>query len=95
MIYLIAKYKIKKDKTSKVRKAILEFIRNVRKKERGNLRYEAYQLENDTEFIHFITFRDKKAENIHRQTKHVKKFVSILYPCCERKPKFIKLKEIK
>ena len=91
----MARYRVKKQKIAEVKKAISEFVRQVKKKERGTLRYESFQLEkHPSEFVHLMKFKDKKAEDLHRKTEYVKKFVAVLYPVCEKKPVFVRLKEI-
>ncbi len=94
MINKIVRYRVNKDKLKDVIKAVKEFVNEVRKNEPGTIRYDAYQLKDKMSFIHFMSFKDSKDENIHRKTRHVKKFVSILYPNCEEEPEFIDIKEL-
>ena len=95
MINIMVRYRVKKQKIAEVKKAIREFVRQVKKREKGTLIYESFQLDkHSTEFVHFMRFKDKKAEETHRKSEHVKKFVAVLYPVCEKKPIFIGLNEI-
>lgn len=95
MIHITVKYKIKKDKTNKIKKAIKEFVDSVKKKEPGTLVYKAFQLDDRLSFIHFMTFKDKKSKKIHETSHYVKKFVNVLYPNCAKKPVFTDLKLVK
>jgi quinol monooxygenase YgiN len=89
---LMGEYKIKKGKLVQARKAIIEFVHAVWKNEPGTLHYGAYQFgHRGRGFVHFMAFRNAKAERIHGSTEHVRKFRSILYPLCEEKPKFTEI----
>lgn len=91
MISLIARYRVKPESLSKVKRAILDFVDVVRKREPGTLVYEAFQEKDKLSFVHFMAFKNKKSEEKHRNSEHVKKFVGVLYPNCNRKPKFSKV----
>ena len=96
MISVMARYRVKKDRVKDIIKAVKEFVKDVEKKEKGTLSYMAFQLaKNPGDFVHFMNFEDKKAEAIHRKSGYVKKFVSVLYSSCERKPIFTNLNRIK
>jgi quinol monooxygenase YgiN len=88
MIYKIAQFKVKVEKLEECKEAINEFIREVRRNEADTLRYESFQKEDSLSFIHFMCFRNATAEEVHRSTPHVKRFVEVLYPNCEVEPHF-------
>ena len=73
--------------------AIKELVNQVKKHEKGTLIYDAYQ-EDNISFTHLMCFKDEKSEEIHRNSSYVKKFVSVLYPNCEKEPVFIELRKI-
>ena len=85
-------YKVKKSKINSVKKAIKYFIKEIRRKEPGTLFYRAFQKKDKTSFIHFMSFKNRKAEIKHANSPYCKKFVNILYPNCTKKPVFIDLK---
>lgn len=91
MINIIVTYKVKQDKIDLVLEAIKQFISNIKKNEPNTLVYEAFQKDDKVSFIHIMSFKDKKSEQIHRNSSYVKKFVSILYPNCEQQPVFTNL----
>ncbi len=96
MISVMVRYRIKKEKIKDILKAIKKFVKNIEKRERGTLLYKVFRIEKKSnEFVHFMIFEDAKAEEIHKKSEYVKKFVSILYPLCEKKPVFVKLNYIK
>ena len=94
MISLLATFKVKKKDLSKVKRAIQVFVSQVCKKEKETLLYKSFQLSDTFSFVHAMTFKNKKAQNHHQQTEHVQQFVKVLYPCCTKKPRFTKIKEI-
>lgn len=94
MITKLAEFRVKKDKLAECKKAIGEFVEKVKENEEGTLVYESYQKPDRVSFVHFMTFKDEKAEEFHRQTPWVKKFVEALYPKCEEKPEFYDLKPV-
>ena|SRR3989344_7931785 len=91
MINIIAQYKVRNDKLEVVKSAINEFVNSIKKNEPDTLVYESFQMPDKISFIHFMSFRDKDAEEKHRNTAHVKKFVELLYPNCDKEPEFTKL----
>ena len=91
MIYIKVEYKVKKDKVNEVKKAIKDFVNEIKKNEPGTLIYEAFQV-NQTKFVHFMKFKDKESEEIHRESSYCKRFVNALYPHCEIEPIFTNLK---
>lgn len=88
----MVEYKVKKNKAPVVRKAIKEFVARVRRKEGWTLVYEAFEKPDGVSFVHFMVFKNEKAEEFHRTTPHCAKFVSILYPNCVKKPVFTEIK---
>lgn len=91
MVNKLAKYRVHADQLEAVKKAVREFVTAVGRLEADTLRYDAYQTDDPREFIHFMTFRDAAAEEKHRTSPHVKKFVNALYPACKEEPQFISL----
>ena len=90
----MARFNVKPDKREVAEKAIVEFIDAIQQHEEGTLLYQSLRENDGVSFVHFMTFKDEKAEEIHRSTPHVKKFVDILYPNCEQRPVFTDLTSV-
>ena len=89
MKHIHINYKVHEKKIDAAKTAIREFIEQVRKNESGTLSYSSFQSkENFSLFTHIITFENEKAEEIHRNSIYIKKFVDTLYPICESQPVF-------
>ena len=95
MINIIVTYKVKRSKLNIIKKAIRDFVSNVQKKEPGTYFYGAYQKKDKVSFVHVMCFKNRKAERIHKNSEHCKRFVSVLYPVCTKKPIFINLNLVK
>ncbi len=77
----IANFQINLESLDLAKAAIEEFISAVRDNEPGTLIYLSIQSKDDpTEFLHYMEFADSAAEEIHRKSESVNKFVDILYP---------------
>ena len=89
MINKTASFRVKPDAIEKAKQIIRRFISHVRDNEPETLLYQSWQKADDpAEFIHFMSFTDKIAEEHHRDTAYVEEFVAALYPLCEREPVF-------
>ena len=91
MVHLMAIYKVKEDKLEVVEKAVEEFVDAVKDNEPETLAYEAFRGKDDLSFFHVMTFAGEKAEEAHRSTPHMMKFVGFLYPNCVEEPVFVEL----
>lgn len=95
MIRKKAEYAVRKEALPDALAAIRAFVDEVARKEGGTASYRAYQhVEDETKFTHFMEFRTPAAEQYHRQTPWVKKFVATLYPLCTVEPAFTDLKPV-
>jgi len=93
MKHRIAKFRIRPSERAAAEKAIIEFVSKVAD-EPGTLRYESFREADGVSYIHMMAFADDKAEEAHKQTEHVKRFVAELYPKCEVQPVFTDLKKV-
>ena len=92
MIHIMARYRIKKGASQEVNGIITEFVEQISAHETGTLFYQAfYYIDESHEYIHIMTFRDGFAQEVHRKSGYVKKFMAQLYPFCESEPEFIGL----
>ena len=94
MISKIAKFKVKQEHLDECLEAIREFVNAVKHHEQDTLYYESFQESDGVSFTHIMSFKDEAAENLHKNTAHVNKFVNLLYPNCEQKPVFIDVIQI-
>lgn len=77
---------------NKNRRVIHEFLRSINKSESRTF-YAAYQeAGSKTSFVHVMAFIDARDERNHARAPYTRKFVSILYPQCTKKPVFTELK---
>ena len=89
----IARFKVRAAEVAAAERAIIEFVSKVAD-EPGTLRYESFREADGVSYIHMMAFADDKAEEAHKQTEHVKRFVAELYPKCEVQPVFTDLKKV-
>ena len=91
----LARYQVRQESLDICLAAIRDFAAYVRKNEKGTLRYDVWQEQNDpTRFVHIFTFRDAEADRIHSESAEVKKFASILYPECLAPVEFIDYQQV-
>lgn len=89
-IHTRVEYTIKSESIPDVLHKIIDYIDTVRDTEPNIRVYESYQRKDEPhKFIHLAQFKDKDAEQNHKEISHTKKFVEFLYPLCEQEPKFI------
>ena len=76
-----AHFQIQLDALDTAKAAIEEFVAYVRANEPNTLIYLSVQSKDDaTQFLHYMEFADSAAEETHRTSAGVKKFVDVLYP---------------
>lgn len=89
MEHVFVSFKVKKEFIEDAKKIIGEFVRQIKENETGTLSYKCFQEKADeSSFIHVMTFKSEEAEERHRHTEYVKKFVANLYPMCQSTPVF-------
>ncbi|MBI4410715.1 MAG: hypothetical protein HY561_13475, partial [Gemmatimonadetes bacterium] len=81
-IVKVARYRVKATELGTVESAILEFVAAVRRAEAHTV-YEAYRQPDGVTFLHFMSFANAGAEQMHRQAPYTLRFVDVLYPRCE------------
>lgn len=93
MKHVMVRYRVKKGKAEEVKKAIEQFVFDVKRHDWGTVSYEAFQ-EDELTFVHLMSFRDEKSERLHHEADHTNRFVDMLYPNCEKEPVFTELKPV-
>jgi quinol monooxygenase YgiN len=80
-IYKTAHFQIQADQLDNAKAAVQTFLEYIRANEPDTLVYSAVQsAEDETQFLHFMGFRDAAAEEKHRSSEAVQRFVAVLYP---------------
>ena len=94
-IIQMAVYSVRKDRLKVVLPAVKKFVKTVNKKEPGTIVYVAYQKKDRPhEFVHFMVFKNKRAKELHKRSRHVKKFVDVIYPNATSEPTFVDLNKL-
>ena len=80
-IYKTARFQIRSDEVETAKQAVREFVDYIKANEPDTLIYSSVQAaDDDTTFLHFMGFRDAAAEEKHRTSPGVMRFVEVLYP---------------
>jgi quinol monooxygenase YgiN len=87
MKYTMAKYTVKPEAVKAVRRAIAEFVAEVRKHEPRTL-YFVFREEGQHTFVHWMSFENEAAERRHAQARYSKHFAHKLTPTFVSKPSF-------
>lgn len=96
MIHKFARFQVKTGKVDEALGLIKDFVDEVGRKEGGTATYTSFQDKDEpTRFTHYMAFRTPSAEEYHRGTAWVKKFVAALYPICEKEPTFTEVVPVK
>jgi len=89
-------YKVKKKKLAKVKNLLSEYVDAVKKNEPGTIEYKVFQDDDDnSSFVHLISFVDKNAKKIHEKSEYLKKLKKILIPISKGKAVYTTLDEVK
>ncbi len=90
--HLFVSFKVKEDKVDEAKNIIIEFIEQIKSNEPGTISYKCFQEKSDeTSFVHIMSFQNSEAEELHRHTDYVDKFIEKLYPICLSEPEFSEL----
>jgi quinol monooxygenase YgiN len=87
MKYTLARYTVRPEKVREVKRAIAEFVSELRLHEPRTL-YLVFREENAHSFAHWMSFENDAAERRHSQSKYNQHFVRKLMESCVGKPTF-------
>ncbi len=87
MKYTMARYTVRPETVKEVKKAIAEFIAEVRKNEPRTL-FLVFREEGQHTFVHWMSFENEAAERRHAQSRYNDHFVKKLMECGVGKPSF-------
>ena len=91
MKYTLAKYTVRPEKVKEVKKALAEFIAEVRKHEPRTL-FAVFRENGQHSFIHWMRFENEAAERRHSQSRYNDRFARKLLANCVGKPFFTDFK---
>lgn len=84
MITKLAHFEVRREAIPQAVAAVKAFVDEVKRKEGGTARYEAYQSGDGTQFTHVISFRVASAEQYHQKTAWHKRFHETIGPLCTK-----------
>jgi len=87
MKYTMARYTVRPETVKEVKKAIAEFIAEVRKNEPRTL-FLVFREEGRHTFVHWMSFENEAAERRHAQSRYNDRFVKKLLACAVGRPSF-------
>ena len=87
MKYTMARYIVKPEAVKEVKRALAEFIAEVRKNEPKTL-YLVFRENGQHAFVHWMAFENEAAERRHSQSRYNDRFVKKLLPNCIGKAAF-------
>jgi quinol monooxygenase YgiN len=87
MKYTMARYTVKPEAVKEVKRALAEFIAEVRKYEPKTL-YVVFRESGQHTFVHWMAFENEAAERRHSQSRYNDLFVKKLIPNCTSKSTF-------
>lgn len=89
MLYVMVQFRVKEGHVQEAEQLIGQFVEHVKLHEPGTLSYQSFQFNHDIqEFVHLMCFTGEDADERHKRSAHIKKFVDELYPICEQEPRF-------
>ena len=92
MIYKYVQYEVHQGYNTYIKEHLENFLRSIQEHEPDS-RYEAFEVE-EGKYIHFMSFKDEIAEELHKNADYTILFVEKLYPKCVYQPKFYDMKPI-
>ena len=87
MKYTMARYTVRPETVKEVKKAIAEFIAEVRKNEPRTL-FLVFREDGRHTFVHWMSFENEAAERRHAQSRYNDRFVKKLLACAVGRPSF-------
>lgn len=93
MKYIMAKYTVKPETVKAVKRAIAEFVDEVRKHEPRTL-FVVFREESQHTFVHWMRFENEAAERRHAQARYSQRFAQELLPSFVGKAAFSEFKLI-
>jgi quinol monooxygenase YgiN len=91
MSYTLAKYSVKPEKLKDVKRALREFVAEMKAHEPRTF-YLVFRENSTPTFYHLMSFENEAAERKHAQSHYVERFVKKIYPHCLSRPTFAELK---
>jgi quinol monooxygenase YgiN len=91
MNYMLCSFMVKPEKVKEVRRAVAEFVAEIRRNEPRTF-YLVFREPHKCTFFALMSFENEAARRRHSQSRHLDRFVKKLLPGCEGKPRFTELR---
>jgi quinol monooxygenase YgiN len=91
MTIKLLRYEVRKESIPLAADAARAFVDEVRRKEGGTARYDAYQEKDSGRFVHIMQFRVASAEQYHAKTAWHKRFHETIAPMCTSPPQTVEI----
>ena len=80
-LHMTARYQIKPASRTKCEQAVKEFVAYIKDNEPRTQLYVSLQETDDhASFLHYFIFEDESAQQMHSNSKALKRFTAVLYP---------------
>ncbi len=94
-VHMTARFEIKPESAAIVQKAVEDFVGAIQANEPHTVLYRSMrEVDNPAAYLHYFVFKDSDAEEFHRTTAWVNRFVEILYPETIHEVTFTKYEEV-
>lgn len=92
MVYMLVEYTLREGTQDAAEKAIKRFVEQIKAHEPGTLFYDNLRRGDSLEYLDMMCFRNREAQEQHRQAAYCQEFIDQVVPLCQTGPQFTELK---